>query len=69
MKEYISTETFNNMQVAFNKVLESKGSITELKEAMANYANLPTICKYFSAKFFIGQVTLKKPHKLWIGFS
>lgn len=60
MKKYITTETFNNMLVAFDKVLKSKGSITDLKEAMADYTNLPTLCKYFYAKFFYRIGNFKK---------
>lgn len=51
MGKFITTETFNDMQRAFIKVLDSDGKIKDLKEALAEYSELPIFSEYFYAKF------------------
>lgn len=60
----ITTQTFNNMQTEFIKVIDENLSADDLTLALAPYGELPLLCKYFHAKYFFRHEDYNKASEL-----
>ena len=52
MTTKVTTETFNEMQKIFIKVIDENLSAQELETMMLPYEKLPLLCKYFRSKYY-----------------